>query len=56
MKIFLADERLINSREKRKASAEYETLPKTSLSVLYEDDHVPILNKPAGLFVPEVKG
>ena len=40
---------------KEEASAGYETLPKTSLSVLYEDDHVLIFNKPAGLLSQKSK-
>lgn len=55
VKFFLADETIDKFSGKEKASARYETLPKTSLSVLYEDDHVLIFNKPAGLLSQKSK-
>lgn len=55
VKFFLADETIDKFSGKGKASAGYETLPKTRLSVLYEDDHVLILNKPAGLLSQKSK-
>lgn len=55
VKFFLADETIDKFSGKGNASAGYETLPKTRLSVLYEDDHVLILNKPAGLLSQKSK-
>ena len=55
VKFFLADETIDKFSGKGKPAAGYETLPKTRLSVLYEDDHVLILNKPAGLLSQKSK-
>ena len=55
VKFFLADETIDKFSGKEKASARYETLPKTSLSVLYEDDHVLIFNNSAGLLSQKSK-
>lgn len=55
VKFFLSDETIDNFSGNQKTSAPYENMPDLALPVLYEDDHVLIFHKPAGLLSQKSK-
>ena len=55
VKFFLSDETIDKFSGNQKTSAPYENMPDLALPVLYEDDHVLIFHKPAGLLSQKSK-